>query len=67
MNQRHEAERYLRNKADQYRRQAAAINHPGTAKRLIIMATQLEFTLANIGVDRAPPVATRRTLRRVQI
>ena len=67
MNQRHEAERYLRNKADQYRRQAAAINHPGTAKRLITMATQLEFTLAKIGVDRAPPGAGRQKLARVRL
>jgi hypothetical protein len=67
MNHRHEAERYLRDKAEQYRRQAAAINHAGTARRLIIMATQLEFTLAKIGVDRAPPVAERQKLGRVPI
>jgi hypothetical protein len=60
MNHRHEAERYLRRKADQYRRQAAAINHPGMAMRLINIATQLEFTLAKIDVDRAPSVAKRR-------
>jgi hypothetical protein len=67
MNQRHEAERYLRDKANQYRRQAAAINHPGMARRLITMATQLEFTLAKIGVDRAPPGAGQQKLKQVQI
>jgi hypothetical protein len=67
MNHRHEAERYLRDKADHYRRQAAAISHPGMAARLINLAMQLEFTLAKIGVDRASSAAGRQKLRRVQI